>query len=79
MVQRGQRLRACAAEFLEIEDLSFGCFSKSASLPVSVDFTVDDSPHIVGLYGGYHIARFDGDPDDGELWRVVEALRRSNG
>lgn len=64
-----------AAELLEIEELIIGCFSKSAPPPVTVDFAVDDQPYPVEQHGGHHVSPFDGDPDDRELWAVVEALR----
>ena len=64
-----------AAEFLKVSDLVLGCYSKLAPPPVTVDYTVDDHPDLTGRYGGYAIAPFDGDPEDRELWRVVEAIR----
>lgn len=70
----GAGYAASAAELLGVEDLIFGCFSKLAPPPVSVDFAVDDLPDLVEYYGGYAIAPFDGGPNDRELWRVVEAL-----
>lgn len=72
----GAGYAASAAELLGVKDLVFGCFSKLAPPPVSVDFVVDDLPDLVEYYGGYAIVPFDGLPEDRELWRVVEALGR---
>ena len=72
----GGSYAAHAAKLLGVEDLVFGCFSKSVPPPVSVDFAVDDDPHFAGHHGGYAITPFDGDPEDQELWKVVERLRR---
>lgn len=69
----GAGYASSAAELLEIEDLVFGCYSKFAP-PVTVDYVVDDHPDVVVRYGGYAIAPFDGDPEDRELWKVVEQL-----
>ncbi|CAN5183735.1 hypothetical protein BH18ACT10_BH18ACT10_00560 [soil metagenome] len=66
---------AVAARQLGIEDIVFGCFSKFAALPVSVDFVVDDQRDFAESRGGYTIPPFDGDPNDDELWKVVERLR----
>lgn len=72
----GGAYAASAAELLGVEDLILGCHSKTAPPPVSVDFVVDDQSDFAEYHGGYTIPPFDGDPDDSELWRVVEALRR---
>ncbi len=64
-----------AAKILVVEDLVFGYCSKFASPPVTVDYAVDDHPDLVDRYGGYAIVPFDGDPEDRELWKVVEQLR----
>lgn len=71
----GSSYCAQAAELLGLQDIAYGYFSKSGSLPVSVDFVVDDQPHLVEEHGGYQIAPFNGNPDDEELWKVVEKLR----
>lgn len=71
----GPSYAARAAELLSVEDVLYGCFGKSGPVPVSVDFVVDDQPHPVESYGGYRVNPFDGDPEDRELWKVVEALR----
>lgn len=63
-----------AAEFLNVQDVAYGCFGKTGPLPVNVDFVVDDQPYLVECYGGHQVAPFDGNPDDKELWRVVEKL-----
>jgi len=70
----GSGYARAAAKSLGVEDLVFGCFSKYAPLPVSVDFVVDDQPDFAESHGGYAIPPFDGDPDDGELWKVAEKL-----
>ncbi len=70
----GSAYAARAARLLELEDVAYGYFSKNDQIPVTVDFTVDDQPGIVRRYGGYEISPFSGDPDDEELWRVVEKL-----
>jgi hypothetical protein len=41
-----------------------------------VDFAVDDHADFADHHGGYAIAPFDGDPEDAELWKVVEALKK---
>lgn len=63
-----------AAFLLEVHDVSYGYFGKSDQIPVTVDFVVDDQPNIVRQYGGYEISAFNEDPDDQELWKVVERL-----
>lgn len=73
----GAGYAASAAGLLGIEDLIFGCFSKLAPPPVTVDFLVDDLPDLVEYYGGYAIPPFDGSPEDRGLWGVVEALNRN--
>ncbi|MGB3680971.1 MAG: hypothetical protein WA990_00650 [Rubrobacteraceae bacterium] len=70
----GSSYCARAAELLNLEDLAYGYFGKTDSIPVTVDFAVDDQASVVGEYGGYHIAPFDGDPGDEELWKVVEQV-----
>lgn len=72
----GSGYATTAAKFLGIADLVFGCYSKLAPPPVTVDYAVDDYPDLTGQYGGYAITPFDGDPEDKELWQVVERLRR---
>ena len=71
----GAGYASSAAELLGIEDLVFGCYSKFAPPPVTVDYTVDDQPDIVDRHGGYTIAPFDGNPRDRELWEVAERLK----
>lgn len=71
----GSAYCARAAELLDLEDIAYGYFSKSGPLPVTVDFAVDDQPHLVERYGGYRVAPFQGNPNDEELWKVVEKLR----
>ncbi|HZY65947.1 MAG TPA: hypothetical protein VFE21_08725 [Rubrobacteraceae bacterium] len=75
----GSAYAARAAKLLNLGDIAYGCFGKTSSLPVTVDFVVDDQPHLVHEHGGYHIAPFDGDPEDRELLDVVEAVRRADG
>ena len=65
-----------AAEVLGVSDLVLGCYSKSAQPPVTVDYAVDDHPSLVEHRDGYAIIPFDGNPEDGELWKVIEDLRR---
>ncbi len=72
----GSSYCAQAAQLLDLEDVAYGYFSKSDSLPVTVDFAVDDQPHLVEEYGGYEITPFQGDPEDTELWKVAEAIGR---
>jgi hypothetical protein len=71
----GNSYAASAAGLLDVEDLVFGCFGKSAPPPVSVDFAVDDDPAIADRYSGYTVAAFAGDPEDRELLGVPEALK----
>ena len=70
----GERYAARAAELLQVEDIVLGCCGKNAPL-ASVDFTIDDYPEPVERYGGYRIAPFSGDPEDRELWKVMEAIK----
>ncbi|MGF1472199.1 MAG: hypothetical protein ACFB50_10725 [Rubrobacteraceae bacterium] len=74
----GAAYAAHAANLLDLEDLAYGYFSKNGPLPVTVEFVVDDQPYPVEEYGGHHVAPFEGNPDDKELWGVVEALRHSD-
>lgn len=64
-----------AAELLSVRGLVFGCYGKNPPPPLSVDFAVDDQPGVVHQHGGLVVSPFDGDPDDDELWRVVEKLK----
>jgi len=70
----GAGYASSAAESLRVEDLIFGCYSKFAPPPVTVDYAVDDHPDVVERYGGYTISPFDGNPEDRELWKVTERL-----
>ena len=72
----GGSYAARAAESLGVEDLVHACSGKEAP-PVTVDFTVDDHPAMVGAFSdGYLIKPFDRDPGDKELLRVFEEVRR---
>jgi hypothetical protein len=70
----GGAYAASAARHLGVEDLVLGCFGKSGTLPVSVDFVVDDQPGVVDYYGGYTVSAFRGDPGDRELLSVPGAV-----
>ncbi|CAN5658374.1 hypothetical protein BH24ACT20_BH24ACT20_16120 [soil metagenome] len=70
----GSAYAARAAHLLNLEDVAYGYFGKTDTIPVTVDFVVDDQPGIVQQYGGYEIRPFSGDPEDEELWKVVEEL-----
>lgn len=72
----GSGYAASAAKSLGVEDLVFGCYSKSGHVPVTVDFAVDDQPGFAAGNGGYTIPAYKGGTDDEELWRVIEAVRR---
>jgi hypothetical protein len=63
-----------AAELLGVEDLIFGCYSKSLPPPVDVDYAVDDNPDLVQYYGGFVVVPFDGDPSDRELLKVPKMV-----
>ena len=63
-----------AAETLGVEDLVLGCYGKAPSLPVHVDFTVDDQPGLSGRSGGITVPAFAGDPDDAELQSVADRI-----
>jgi phosphoglycolate phosphatase-like HAD superfamily hydrolase len=65
-----------AAEFIGVDDLPFGYFSKAEPPPVSVDFAVDDHPEMAGP-SGYLIKPFDGDPDDEELLEALREIRKA--
>lgn len=67
-----------AAEFLEVDDLVSGYFTKAEIPPVRINFTVDDHPAMVDTFSkGYLIRPFDGDPEDMELLKAVEAVKKS--
>jgi hypothetical protein len=70
----GAGYAAMAAELLGVEDLVFGCYSKSAPPPVTVDYAVDDHPDLVQHYGGLVVVPFDGDPEDQELLKVPKMV-----
>ena len=72
----GSAYAARAAKLLNLEDVAYGYFGKTGPIPVTVDFVVDDQSGIVRQYGGYEITPFTGNPDDEELWRVVEKLQQ---
>ena len=55
-------------------DLIGGCFGKRDEPEIGVNFVVDDDASVVHSYGGYHVEPFEGDPWDGELLRVPEAV-----
>ena len=63
-----------AAFILDVHDMVYGYFAKTDQIPVTVDFAVDDQPHLVERYGGHEITPFQGEPDDAELWKIVEKL-----
>lgn len=63
-----------AAQFMGVTDLIQNCYGKSDSIPVTVDFAVDDQPGLAARHGGFDISPFDGNPQDTELWKVVELL-----
>jgi hypothetical protein len=65
---------AMAAELLGVEDLVFGCYSKSVPPPVIVDYAVDDYPDLVKYYGGLVVVPFQGDPEDQELLKVPKMV-----
>ena len=70
----GEAYAARAAFLLDVQDVAYGYYGKTDHIPVTVDFVVDDQPGIVDQYGGYGISPFTEDPDDEELWKVVEKL-----
>jgi hydroxymethylpyrimidine pyrophosphatase-like HAD family hydrolase len=70
----GGAFAASAADLLGVADLIGGCFGKRHTPEVAVDFAVDDDASVVDSYGGYRVKRFEGDPYDEELLRVVEAV-----
>lgn len=63
-----------SAFLIDVYDLAYGYHGKSDTIPVTIDYVVDDDPGIVKRYGGYEINLFTGDPDDNELWQIVEEL-----
>ena len=71
----GAGYASSAVKLLGVEDLVFGCYSKFAPPPVTVDYAVDDHPDVVDRHGGYAIAPFDGNPEDRELWKVPRQLK----
>ena len=74
----GSAYCAQAAELLELEDIAYGYFNKSGPVPVTVDFAVDDQPHLVEEHGGYRITPFDGNPNDKDLWEVVRTITQGD-
>lgn len=65
-----------AAEFVGVDDLAFGYFSKGDPPPVGVDFAVDDFAAMTHP-SGYHIKPFDGNPEDEELLEALREIRRA--
>jgi hypothetical protein len=65
-----------AARMLGVEDIVLGYCSKSAPM-VTVDFAVDDIEGISGIRGEHVVPFFDGDPSDGELLGVPDAVREA--
>ena len=63
-----------AAELLGVEDLVIACWSKNPPPPVSVEYVIDDQRDFAEHHGGYAIPAFEGDPEDRELWGVVQKL-----
>lgn len=77
----GSSYAVAAAQFLQVEDLVSGYYNKYELPPIQVDCAVDDQPHLTELFNSYEIAKFNGDPDDKELWnvlRVIEELERED-
>jgi phosphoglycolate phosphatase-like HAD superfamily hydrolase len=67
-----------AAEFVGVDDLAFGYFSKAEPPPVSVDFTVDDHPAMVETFSDGHLIKpFDRDPNDAELLEALREIRKA--
>ncbi|MGI8650386.1 MAG: hypothetical protein ACR2KW_08405 [Rubrobacter sp.] len=64
-----------AAYLLEVDDLVFGTFSKTADIPVTVDFAVDDFSGLVECYGGYTVATYYGASEDDALLEVPGAVK----
>ena len=56
------------------------CFDKDPDCPVQPDLVVDDDPYLVEKYGGIWVQPYrEPDPQDRELFRVLERLERWNG
>jgi phosphoglycolate phosphatase-like HAD superfamily hydrolase len=64
-----------AARALGVADLVSGYYGKSNDPEVEVDYAVDDSPMWPETFGGYQVSQFAGDPQDRELWAVLEDVR----
>ena len=76
----GESYAARAACVVGVGDVVKGCCPKRHPPEgVAVDYAVDDDEGVVEEFGGQLVSACRGDPEDTELLRVVEALRRGSG
>ena len=74
----GEGYAAQAAWTLGVEDAIKGCCLKRHPPDgIAVDYAVDDDGGVVEEYGGYLVRPYVGDPRDGELLGVLEAIEAS--
>jgi hypothetical protein len=63
-----------------LADLVVDCFDKDVTVPIKPDVVIDDDWHIVKKYGGHTVKAYrDLDEADGEMARIVDAIRSTNG
>ena len=73
----GEGYAAQAAWALGVEDVVSGCCLKRYPPEgIAVDYAVDDEC-VVEEYGGYRVGPYGGDPQDGQLLGVLEAIEAS--
>lgn len=59
-----------------LADLVVDCFDKDVTVPLKPDMVIDDDWHIVKKYGGHTVSAYrELDDNDGEMARVLEAIR----
>ncbi|CAA9482083.1 MAG: hypothetical protein AVDCRST_MAG02-4742 [uncultured Rubrobacteraceae bacterium] len=74
----GEGYAAEAARFLGVEDAIKGCcLKRHPPEGIAVDYAVDDDEGVVEEYGGYLVVPYGGDPSDGQLLGVLEAIQAS--
>ena len=73
----GEDYAAQAAWALGVEDAISGCCPKHHPPEgIVVDYAVDDDGGVVERYGGYLVDPFGGDPQDNELFAVLDTLNQ---
>lgn len=74
----GEGYAAQAAWTLGVDDVVGGCcLKRHPPEGITVDYVVDDDEVVVEEYGGYLVGPYGGDPWDGELLGVFDAVQAS--